>query len=287
MDKKPEFYTCIIEWPEGEISYLRVFWAWASHLGEALSKMTECAKAIGISNPIACEADPYEFSNLPDTAITQDEGQTYVDDTIHSFPTRYSYKLPGGVIKCCLEGDYEIEDIAVGYTMDNDEDLICVTAVVEEHNLLSIYSRLIKTLPDIAAFWIRLQDDWEEAGKEEIYVNEELNSFDNISELIEQERLNTLENGHVTITTFSKAGKTNLNISDHKIIVALTYEIDIAERFCDLLTEEGIRVKDELVTIEYGFHHRHYRHPKSQDRQSLISLLQRKGFSYWDPSDPA
>jgi hypothetical protein len=77
--------------------------------------MLKCAKANGVSNPTLSEADPYDFDILPETAITDDGGDTYVAEAIHSFPTEYNFNLPYGVIHSCLEGDYETSDIAPGY----------------------------------------------------------------------------------------------------------------------------------------------------------------------------
>jgi hypothetical protein len=282
-----EFYTSLIEWTEHDTSYVRVFWAWASHLGEALHKMVNRAKASGISDPMVCEADPYEFDNLPETAMTSDDGVTYMSDAIHSFPMTCCYNLPYGVIQSCIEGDHEAEDIVVGYELDDQEDLIQLSAVVEEESLLGIYQDLITVLTDIRVFWIKIHDDWEDTGKEEIYVNEELITRDKISEFIRMNLRDTLHNGHITITTYSEAGATNLNISDHKMIIVLTYEKEIAERISSVLNKCGISKREKLISVECGFHHWHYRHPEGLDRRDLISLLKSQGFSHWDPSESA
>ncbi|MCP9493614.1 MAG: hypothetical protein MSG64_04070 [Pyrinomonadaceae bacterium MAG19_C2-C3] len=281
-----EFYTCQIEWSKGKTSYIWVYWTWASHIGEALNKMLNCAKLNGVAKPIAARIDPYDFENLPETAITEDEGDTYFDDEKISFPTEPSYNLPYGVIHSFLDGEYEIDEIKPGYQIDEDDNgLIEVEAVVNETDLLKIYLELVAVLPEIEVFWIKIHDDWEDVGAEEIYVNEEINSRQKIQSFITRHKQDTLLNGHVTITTYSDEGSTNLNISDHKIIVAMTYDKGLSNKICEVFERRGLEKKDKLISVVYGFHHWHYRHPEGLDRQSLIKKLKERGFDFWQPDD--
>src|SRR6267142_1945681 len=91
-----DFFVGLIEWSEEETSYVRNFWARAEHLGEALDEMIQSAKRHGILNPIVGSAHFADFDDLPDTAITDDDGDTYADDTVYSHPTEQSYHLPYG-----------------------------------------------------------------------------------------------------------------------------------------------------------------------------------------------
>lgn len=284
MKGKTEFYTCLIEWSEGPTSYVRVFWAWASHLGEALEKMRKVAKGMGIGNPVLAQADPYEFDNLPATAVTEDGGATYVSDTEHSFPTENNFTLPYGVIHSCLEGEHETDEIVTGFEISQNEGgLIELEAVVEESELISVYLDAVAALSDVRVFWVKIHDDWENIGKEEIYVNEELVSQEAIKEFIKKHQLNTLQNGHVTLTTYSNEGQTNLNISDHKMIVAISFEKSVIDRIAEVLGGHRLNMRPELISVQYGFHHWHYRHPEAKGRSALIDLLKKEGFVIWEP----
>jgi hypothetical protein len=280
-----DFYTSLVECAEGEKSHVQVYWAWGAHLGEALHKMKARAEALGGGSPIIVEADPYIFDSLPDTAVSEDNGETYVADNRHFFPPTACYRLPHGVVKSCIEGEYELEDIETGYELDeSDDELIEVSAVVEETDLSKVYLAVVGALSDIRVFWVKLHDDWEDAGKEEMYVNEQLTSLDAITRFIETNPLNTIRNGHVTLTTYAAAGATNVNIGDHKTIDILTYDKLVAGKVCEVLSSCGLNERENLVSIKYGFHHWHYRHPEAFNRPDLIDMLYTQGFSYWNPS---
>lgn len=284
MNEKMEFYTCLIEWSEGSTSYVRVFWAWASHLGAALEKMRKLAKDIGIENPVLSQTDPYELDNLPATAITEDGGLTYVSDTVHSFPTESSFALPYGVIHSCLEGEHEMDEIVPGFEIsENEGGLVELEAVVEESNLIRIYLDAVATLSDVRVFWIKIHDDWENVGKEEIYINEELVSQKAIGKFIEKHKLNTVQNGHVTLTTYSDEGQTNLNINDHKMIVATSYDKNVIDGIAGVFRKHWLNMRQDLISVQYGFHHWHYRHSEAKKRSALIDLLQEEGFVIWEP----
>jgi hypothetical protein len=280
-----DFYTSLIECAGEEKSYLQVYWAWGSHLGEAIHKMKARATALGVVSPILVEADPYVFDSLPATAVSEDDGDTYYADNRHFFPPTACYRLPYGVVKSRTKDEYELEDIEAGYRLDElDDELLEVSSVVEEEDLLKVYLAVVGALSEIRVFWVKLQDDWEHAGIEEKYVNEELASLEAIARFIQLNPLNTIQNGHVTLTTYADTGATNVNISDHKTIDVLTYDRLVADKVCEVLRGCGLNEKDDLISIREGFHHWHYKHPGAFDRRGLIDMLYTQGFSYWNPS---
>ena len=273
------------------------FWAHGNHLGEALDKALKSAEAYDIPNPIAVEAASADLDDLPKVAESYDNGETYVHNTIHTFPLEPTYRLPYGVIESSPgKNDYTTEDLTVGYATEVDEeeeddDLFELRAVVNEEDLLPIYLDLIDALPEVAVFWIKLQKNWEnpyqndeddDDDSEEIYIIKSLNSRKSIAEFIEHNRRDLLLNGHVTITTYSRTGETNLNISDHKMIVVLTYDEDIVVRMGELLEKRGVYEQYEVVGVDKEFPHMHYRHPQSRDREGLIELLKNEGFEFWN-----
>lgn len=148
-------------------------------------------------------------------------------------------------------------------------------------DLLDVY---LKLLPenDIAVFWVGIADDWEEAGSEEIYTNEALNEKKKIADYISQNRIDTLENGHVTLTSYIRKGQTNINISDHKLIEVMTYDRETGSLTCETLEGAGLGQHEELVNVGDRFYHWHYRHPDGADRKELTGQLIRQGFTLWE-----
>lgn len=117
----PQFYAVMLEWIEQPQGYVRVFWASAAHLSEAIDKAQSCALRHGIINAFPSQADPYNFDTLPQTATTDDNGETYISDTAFSFPPEPAYRLPCGVIASASDGEYDVLDINPGYQIVSKE----------------------------------------------------------------------------------------------------------------------------------------------------------------------
>lgn len=281
-----QFYTGLIKWSDEEFSYFRVFWSWATNIGEAIDKMLKCAAQQQITNPKIYQFDPYNFEVLPSNAIASNNGETYFSEPTYSFPTEANYQLPYGVIASCLEGEHDISEIQVGYEVKREADgLIKLTALVEEDKLLPLYLNLLQVLPSIRVFWIKLQDDWEHFGKEELYVHEGLNCPQTIKLFLEQYHLDILLNGHLTLTSYTDRGETNVSIDEHRLIIVLGYDEELIDKICKRLEQYNFSKKSNLITVLSKIHHWHYKHPAGKARRDLTLLLRNKGFSYWEPQN--
>lgn len=281
-----QFYVALLEWSDDHIGYVRTFGAWAEHMGEALDKMLACAARQQIANPDPREIDPYNFETLPQEVSTDDDGETYSADDLFSFEPAPSYTLPYGVIASCQEGAHEIDEIQIGHAVSSDPNgLTRLSAVVEANELLPLYMQLLELLPAIHVFWIQLQADWEQAGQEAFYTHEGLSSADDIRAFLEQHRIDTVLNGHVTLTTYTEQGATNISLTDHKLLRVVGYDQELVQQLSEHLSQQAIPLRDTLVTIEYGFYHWHYRHPASRSRAELITWLEGQGFTYWNPRE--
>lgn len=284
MRVKYGFYNCLIEWSEGDESNLRNFWTWAEDIGEAIEKIYEGANKLDIKNPIARYIDFYDFDELPDEVFSINDGNVFVAEEFHIFPTEYCYKIPTGVILSFEECEFDDTQIEPGFDLNDYENgLIEIEAVVEEPEILKVYLDLIEVLPEIRVFMVKIQEDWESDNSEEIFINEQITTIELVNNFIESNRINTLENGHLTLTTYFDEGQTNINISDHKSLVILTYDKDIAEKCCQILKKHGLSEKEKLICIARGFHHWHYKHHKGLDRKGLVRKLKDQHFIKWQP----
>jgi hypothetical protein len=278
-----EFFGALVEWSEGDTSFFTNYWTWAEHIGDAIERIRAHARQIGTDDLIVVEIEPYDYENLPDETIS--EGNTlFVSDTKHAFPTEQSFRLPYGVVLSAVKGPHHSDESAIGHSIEEHEDgLIELAAVVEEQSLLSLYVRLAEQLPDIEVFWIKLHEEWEDPGTEAIYTNESLDDSRKIESFLLQNRLDTLSNGYVTITTYCDQGQTNLNISDHKMIVILSYDISLIDLMSQTLEGSGVPQREQLAKVDCEFYHWHFRHPQSKSRTELVASLEEKGVVKWDP----
>jgi len=64
-----DFFRVMIEGVETENSFFQIFWSPATHMGEAIESVLNAAVRMGIENPIAREADRFDFDSLPEDAV--------------------------------------------------------------------------------------------------------------------------------------------------------------------------------------------------------------------------
>jgi hypothetical protein len=279
-----DFYYGLVEWSDKNSSYICKAWAWGKHFGEAIENMRAAAIADGIKKPEIVEVDYEELQDIPETALSYDQGISYISDETHGFPTKYVFRFPYGVMINNFAHEVDPEKIRPGYHLypADDNGLIEIEAVVERDNLLKIYLDMVKTLPDINVFWLKLADDWE-SDEWEMFTNESLRTPAKIKKYVAANKVNSLMNGHLTLTTYSDTGATNLNISDHKTIVVLTYDKNLAMQLRKVLEASAIKKKKRLYAVSGGIQHYHFRHPESLNRKQLIKKLKTDGFKKWEP----
>jgi hypothetical protein len=280
----PVLYTAIIEWYDDTSGYLQVHWTWANTMGDALEQLRHSAESRNILHPIINEIDPSDESSPPEHAVRQGSTGNYFLKTIHQFPRTKPFCLPYGVVGSGNEGDYTTGDICEGYALEERSDgLYELTIVIDRNNVLPLYELLIRTLPDIRVFWIELSPEFEEVANSTIYVNEALATPASIIEFIEQERVDTLYNGYILLTTYDDDEATNVTITEHKVLRVLTYSKERIDACLHVLEAQGVEQQDPLITIEYGIHHWHYRYPQGRDYQAFLLWIEGKGFSLWKP----
>jgi hypothetical protein len=279
------FFTVLVESSGPGESFIQVFWAWAGHLGEAIGRVLRACGRLGVENAIPSEADPYDFATLPGHVIHDEKLDVFYDETRYCFPAEKSFAPPLGIIKSCLDGEYGEELIREGFSLTKSGDgLYEIEVVVEGGRLFDTYLALVRRLPSIRVFWVKISADWEEKGREEFWVNEDLNAPELIASYLTDHAKDTVANGHITLTTYSGAGQTNLSIDSHKTIKALTKSVKLQDRMTAALRRLGFDEIAELHSLEYGYYHWHYRPARSKSRAGLVASLKRDGFSAWNPA---
>ena len=115
-------------------------------------------------------------------------------------------------------------------------------------------------------------------------INEHFNTPDKIINHLQDNHLDSIQNGLVTLTAYLEEGATNLNISDHKRIIIITYSKTLSENFSDFLERSGYPKKEKLIAIDCEMAHWHYRLPRSKDKEELTMMLKELGFTDWNPN---
>jgi hypothetical protein len=281
-EPREDLFKVMIESIEPEHSFFQVFWSPGTHIGAAIDTILSACVRMGINNPNAREADCVEFDSLPENAVRHKRLNVWHAPGRSYFPTEKSFIAPAGIVESGQKGEYDYELIREGFRLPEIEDGIYeVEATIERDKLFDVFVELIKRLPSIRVFWIKLAADWEDQNREEFWTNESLNTAESIAGFVTAHWNDTVANGHVALTTYGDSGQTNLTIDTHKTIKALTKSAEIQLMMASSLTSLGFEELPEFHSLEYGFYHWHYRPTRSKSRTGLIAAMKKWGFSLW------
>ena len=278
-----KLHTCLIEEQTEDEAYVQVYWSRAEHLGAAIGNMLAAARANGMLNPEPRQTDPYDLSSLTEEVIPSSAAETFWADRRYYFSPEPLFQVPYGVISSCVEGDHDIDEIAPGFTLSRDESgKTTLEANVAGDHLFTLYRNLLELHPRYKVFWYLLHDHWDH-GSDRFLINEALDTPEAILDHLEAHQHDSIFNGHVTLTAYLEEGATNFNLTDHKRLIIHTYSDEVAARYAARLHDLGYPRMEDLVSIERGIHHWHFRHPASRTKQGLADHLKEIGFSDWEP----
>ena len=276
------FFMIMIESVEPEQSFIQVFWTSADHPGQAIQRVLRACARLGIKNPYASELDASDIKSLPRNVVHNTNLDVCYSPNRNYFPTENTFIAPFGIIKSFLNGKYDYDLIREGFHQRRTKAGIYeIEVVVENDRLFDTFVQLVKRLPSIKVFWIKLAADWEDAGREEFWTNEKLNTAEAIADFLKAHWNDTVANGHVALTVYGAVGQTNLLIDTHKTIKVLTKSVTIQRKLSAALRRLGVDQLSKLHSLEYGYYHWHYRPARSKSRTRLIAALKKNGFSFW------
>lgn len=281
-EPREDLFKVMIESVEPENSFFQVFWSLATHIGAAIDTILSACVRMGINNPSAREVDCVEFDSLPENAVRNKRLKVWHAPVRHYFPTEKAFIAPAGIIESGRKGEYDYELIREGFRLPEiEEGTYEVELAVERDKLFDVFVELMKRLPSIRVFWIKLAADWENQNREEFWTNESLNTAELITSFLKTHWNDTVANGHVALTTYGDPGQTNLTIDTHKTIKVLTKSAEMQQTMASALKSLGFEELPEFHSLEYCFYHWHYRPTQSKSRTRLIAAMKKWGFSLW------
>jgi hypothetical protein len=277
-------YVVMIEYTEGETSYIQTHWASADSIGNAIDAVVAEGKINGIQCPIPRQIDPYDISNLPDEGISRGENESVMfSETVHSFPADdVMINLPYGIIPSCIEGEFDYSEILSGYTRTKlDGNLHKISMIVSDDDILTAYMNLLEREREYKVLMIELHSHYQNDKINEIYTNEKLATFQNICDFITGNSNDIIKNGHVGVVSYLDKGKTNIKLSDHKMIEIIGYDSNVIEQYGHLINTMGFPYLDRFVSINDRMHHWHYRPAASKNKSELTNHITGLGFNLW------
>jgi hypothetical protein len=277
-----DLFRVMIESIEPERSFFQVFWSSATHIGAAIDTIVSACVRMGIRNPSAREADCVEFDSLPENAVHDKRLNIWYGPGRSYFLTEKAFIAPAGIVESIQKGEDDYELIREGFRLPEiEEGIYEVEATIERDKLFDTFVELMKHLPAIRVFWIKLAADWEDQNRQEFWTNENLNTVESITSFLTAHWDDTVANGHVALTAYGEPGQTNLTIDTHKTIKVLTKSATIQQEMASALKSLGFEELPEFHSLEYCFYHWHYRPTRSKSRAGLVAAMKKWGFSLW------
>ncbi len=261
-------------------SFITNFWTVANYPGEAIERVLKACARMGIENAFASELDVCDLKSLPANVVHHQRLNVYRWLERHYFPSESSFRAPFGIIKAGDNGKYDYELIREGFYQRRVKTGIYeIEVVVADQRLFSTLIELVKRLPSIRVLWLKLAADWEDKSLEQFWTNEKLHTVRRIERFLTDHWSDTIANGHVAVTVYSDFGQTNLLIDTHKTIKVLTKNAKIQSRMAAALRRLQFKELRKFHSLEYGYHHWHFRPSRSKSRTRLVRMLKENGFT--------
>jgi hypothetical protein len=275
-------FEVMVECVQAEQSFFQVFWTHAKHLGEAIDTVLRACSDLQIGNAIANEADYVDPDGLPDQVVHDKKLNVFYNPGRVYFQTDESFIAPVGIMKSAENGELDYSLIRAGFSQTiSDDGIYEVEVVVQRDKLFDTFIELVRRLPSIKVFWIKLAPDWEDQSREEFWTNEELNTVELIEGYLKSHWNDTVANGHVALTVYSTDGATNLSIDTHKVVKVLGTSEKIQSEMAATLRYLGYQELHEFYSLERGYYHWHYRPARSKSRTELTAAIKEDGFTLW------
>ncbi|MGK2863331.1 MAG: hypothetical protein ACSLE0_15470 [Chitinophagaceae bacterium] len=264
------------------------FYVYGIHLGDASTKAFQAFENENYYNPNLVEAsklDNFEEIDRHSELVKLSE-VVYMRQTTHSFPfadTDKEFIPPIGIVKSVDDGEYEyalIKENFVAYGQ-NENGIFEFELVVAKPDLINVFLKAISFLPTVDGFWVYIKNFWDN-DKTELWVAKHFTDKKIVIEFLKTQQNNTSENGYLDLVVHSLEGETNLILDQHKTIKLHTKEEKVFKEFIGQIIELGYEQTREFYSLEYVFHHWHYRPANSLTRTDFKKMLVQNNFEMID-----
>lgn len=260
------------------------FYTYGTHCGDCLAKAIKTAKKERVIEPElieTCRLDDLEGFELPENAIEMNS-DVFMLSTLNTYELKkeeIEFTPPIGIAFGTDDNEYEtdlIKECFVAYGK-NENGIFEFELVVDNSRLIETYFKAIDFLPETDGFWIYIRDHWENE-QTELFAGKDLISKESIIEFLKAKNESTLKNGFIDIVVYSKKGETNLTLDEHKKIQLHTKDESVFKEFIRKIIEIGFEQTREYYSIQFGYHHWHYRTDKSLNRNEFKKMLSENNF---------
>ena len=286
---KRELWYLLIDWEQDlKIGVFGNFYAYGTHLGDALNKVIKASNEFKFSNYNLIEADILDnFDVIENNAeLMKIADDVYMRQTTHTYPLDdpdVDFVPPTGIVKSVDDGEYDYELVKenfVAYGAD-ENGVFELELSLTKKNLADTFIAAMGFLPTIDSFEIYINDYWENESTE-LWAAKYFTDKQTVIDFINKQKKNTIENGYLDIVVHSTKGKTNLTLNAHKKIQLHTKDETIFNSFGKSIIDLGYKQTRDFYNLEFGYNHFHYRLADSLARAEFKQMLIENKFELMD-----
>ncbi len=182
------------------------------------------------------------------------------------------WRWPDGVVPT-LDGARRLGAPRAGFVRRRQGELHVVEATVAGDRLIETFLQLLEQLPAADNIEIKVAGHHDGAGQTEVWLTPRLDVKKAIRFLDDHDD-ELLGNGHVEVAIYLRAQRCTLRLSEHKAIVWLTEDAELAEQFTSWLTAREVPAIDGLTEVASVGHY-HWRGAQTRARKKLLERLHR------------
>jgi hypothetical protein len=183
------------------------------------------------------------------------------------------FRWPSGVLPT-LDGARALGEVAEGHRRSVREDVHTIEAVVGGDRLVEVLMQLVELLPAADNVEVRVAGHHDAGGTTEVWLSPRMADVNKAIRFLDDHDVELLLNGHVEVAVYLRQQRSTLRLGEHKTIVWMTEDPELADTFAGWLRERGLPEREQLALVS-AVDHYHWRPTATRTRKKLLQHLER------------
>lgn len=251
-----------------DVEGIRLVVAPGEHLGEAIEIAQARARRGHDTWPVAAEVA--EAGEVP---LGDSVGKGVMVERGAAPPGLPRFRWPSGVLPT-LDGALHLQDVRDGHRRTRNGDVLATEAVVSGDRLVEVFMQVVELLPTADNVEVRVAGHHDAGGTTEVWLSPRMADVRKAIRFLDDHDVELLGNGHVEVAIYLRQQNSTLRLTEHKTLVWLTENPELADAFAGWMTERGVPARDPLALLS-TVDHSHWRPTATRSRKKLLAHLER------------
>jgi len=183
------------------------------------------------------------------------------------------FRWPAGILPG-LAGSRALGRPVEGHLRGLHGSVHALEAVVSGDRLVEVFMQLVEELPAADNIEVKVTGHHDGAGTTEVWLTPRLADVRKAIRFLDEHDVELLGNGHVEVAVYLRNQRSTLRVTEHKTIVWLTEEPELADTFAGWLVARDLPAVDPLPLVA-SVDHYHWRPTATRSRKKLLQHLHR------------